>query len=268
VIRTLQKFTYMARQRSGFYSTIEYIGPRPLKAKRQNFFGGWVIVAIAVGMGFWFGRPLIPFLKAANVDASVEQASLLIGSLEQSKDFGSNLAAVALAHSSESIAYDKTYYKIAYPNGDVPPNRGMAADVLIRCYRKLGIDLQVEVHNDMVEHFRSYPQLWDASGPDTNIDHRRIANLQRFFERKGQTITSSRNANEYRPGDIVVWSLPTTSEVHIGIVVPGPGNRANEAWVVDNMGAGVKWENILFDYHIERHFRYPGDPLPPVKSDD
>jgi uncharacterized protein len=246
----------MARQRSGFYSTIEYIGPRPQKAKRPNFFGGWVIVAIAVGMGAWFGKPLIPFLKATQVGASEEQASLLINSLEQSKNFGSNLAAAALAHSSESVAYDSSYYKIAYPNGDVPAAKGMAADVLIRCYRKLGIDLQQEVHQDMAEHFRLYPQLWDAPGPDTNIDHRRIANLQRFFERKGETITPSRNATEYRPGDIVVWSL-ANAEIHIGIVVPGPGGRANESWVVDNMGAGVKWENVLFDYNIERHFRYP-----------
>ncbi len=248
----------MSRSRSGFYSTIEYIGPRPQKPKRQNFFGGWVIVAIAVGMGFWFGRPLIPFLKAAQVGASTEQATILISSLEQSKDFGSKLAAAALFHSSDPVTYDPSYYKIAYPNGDVPATKGVAADVIIRCYRKLGIDLQAEVHEDMAEHFRLYPQLWGASAPDTNIDHRRVANLQRFFERKGQSITPSRNGMEYRPGDIVVWSL-ANAEKHIGIIVPGPGDRASEAWVVDNMGAGVKWENVLFDYNIERHFRYPAE---------
>lgn len=245
----------MPRPRSGFYSTIEYIGPRPQKPKRQNFFGGWVIVVIAVGIGSWFGRPLIPFLKAAQVAPSTEQAEILISSLEQSNDFGDKLAATALAHSSEPVTYDPSYYKIAYPNGDVPPSKGVAADVIIRCYRKLGMDLQVDVHDDMAEHFRLYPQLWGASAPDTNIDHRRVANLQRFFERKGQTLTPSRNVSEYRPGDIVVWSL--AKEPHIGIIVPGPGDRRNEAWVVDNMGAGVKWENVLFDYNIERHFRYP-----------
>jgi len=246
----------MPRSRSGFYSTIEYIGPRPQKPKRPNFFGGWVIVAIAVGMGFWFGKPLIPFLKAAQVGASTEQAVIQIASLEQSKDFGSKLAAVALFHSGDTVSNDLAYYKIAYPNGDIPANKGVAADVIIRCYRKLGIDLQVEVHEDMAEHFRLYPQLWGLSGPDTNIDHRRVANLQRFFERKGQTISPSRNPMEYRPGDIVVWTL-ANAEKHIGIIVPGPGDRAHEPWVVDNMGAGVKWENILFDFNIERHFRYP-----------
>ncbi|MES2657109.1 MAG: DUF1287 domain-containing protein [Verrucomicrobiota bacterium] len=246
----------MPRPRSGFYSTIEYIGPRPQKPKRRNFFGGWVIIVIALGMGFWFGRPLVPFLKATQVDATVEQASLLISALEDTNKFGSGLAAAALAHSGDNVAYDPSYYKIAYPNGDLPSGKGVAADVIIRCYRRMGIDLQVLVHEDMMADFRPYPQLWDATGPDSNIDHRRVENLQKFFERKGQTLTPSRNAAEYRPGDIVVWSL-ANADAHIGIIVPGPGDRAHEAWVVHNMGAGVKWENVLFDYPVQRHFRYP-----------
>ena len=87
----------MPRPRPGFYSTIEYIGPRPQKPKRRNFFGGWVIIVIALGMGFWFGRPLIPFLKATQVVTSMENADLLISSLKESKDFGGGLAAAALA---------------------------------------------------------------------------------------------------------------------------------------------------------------------------
>ena len=248
----------MARSRSGFHTTIEYIGPRPQKPKRRNFFGGWVIIVIAVGMGFWFGRPLIPFLKATQVGASMEQAGLLISSLKESKRFGNGLAAVALAHSGETVNYDPAYYQIAYPNGDVPPHKGVAADVVVRSYRGMDMDLQVLVHEDMAENFRLYPQLWSASAPDTNIDHRRVANLQRFFERKAQTITPTRNPADYRLGDIVVWSLPN-AEAHIGIIVPGPGDRAGEAWVVHNMGAGVKWENILFDYSIQRHFRFPAE---------
>ena len=250
----------MPRPRSGFYNTIEYIGPRPQKPKRRNFFGGWVIIAIALGFGFWFGRPLIPFLKATQVVTSAENANVLISSLKSSRDFGSSLAAAALAHSGEIVSYDPSYYKIAYPNGDLPANKGVAADVVVRCYRALGVDLQVLVHEDMSANFRGYPGLWGATAPDTNIDHRRVANLQRFFEHKGQTIVDpqsakpSRNASDYRPGDIVVWELGNAE--HIGIIVPGPGDRASEPWVVHNMGAGVKWENILFDYSIQRHFRY------------
>ncbi len=247
----------MARPRSGFYNTIEYIGPRPQKSKRKNFFGGWVIIVIAVGIGFWFGRPLIPFLKATNVEPSMEQADLLISSLKSSGNPGGPLAAAALEHSGDQVAYDRDYFKIAYPGGDVPANKGMAADVIVRCYRELGVDLQVLVHEDMAENFRLYPQLWEATGPDTNIDHRRVPNLQRFFERKGETLTPSRSAADYKPGDIVIWSL-ANAETHIGIVVPGPGNQAGEPWVVHNVGGGVKWENVLFDQAPQRHFRFPG----------
>jgi uncharacterized protein len=246
----------MSRPRSGFYNTIEYIGPRPQKPKRRNFFGGWVIIVIAVGMGFWFSRPLLPFLKATQVTTSMENADLLISSLKSSGKFGEGLAAVALAHSGQSIAYDPSYYKIAYPNGDLPANRGVAADVIVRCYRAMGIDLQVLVHEDMSENFRGYPGLWGATAPDTNIDHRRVPNLQRFFEHKGETLPPSRDASDYQPGDLVVWELGNSE--HIGIVVPGPGDRAGEPWVVHNMGAGVKWENILFDYSVQRHFRFSG----------
>jgi hypothetical protein len=246
----------MARSRPGFYSTIEYIGPRPQKPKRPHFFGGWVILVIAVGIGFWFGRPLVPFLKATQQVVSTEQAEILISSLASSADPAQRLAAAALAHSGEKITYDPSYYKIAYPDGDIAPAKGASADVVIRCVRKLGIDLQKEIHEDMTGNFRHYPQLWNALGPDTNIDHRRVANLQRFFERKGQTLTASRNPEDYRPGDIIVWEL-ANADKHIGIVVPGPGEHAGEPWVVHNMGAGVKWENLLFDFKIDAHFRYP-----------
>lgn len=245
----------MARKRSSFYETIEYIGPRPQKPKRRHFFGGWVILVIAVGIGTWFGRPLVPMLKATQQGVSMEQAAVLVSSLEESGDPAARLAAAALSYTGEGVVFDGAYYKIAYPNGDIAPGKGSAADVIIRCYRKLGIDLQQLVHEDMSANFRPYPQLWGASAPDSHIDHRRIPNLERFFERKGETLTASRNPSDYRPGDIVVWSL-ANGEKHIGIVVPGPGNRAAEPWVVHHKDTEVKWEDSLFDYKIESRFRY------------
>jgi len=244
----------MPRRKTGFYSTIEYIGPRPTKPKKQYFFGGWVILLIAVALGFWFGRPLLPLLKAEQ--ATVQQAEAISATLDESTEPGPRLAAAALRRSMETVVYDRAYYSIAYPMGDIPPGKGGPADLVIRAMRQIGVDLQVEVHEDMKANFRYYPQLWNAMGADPNIDHRRVPNLQRFFERKGETLTTSREASEYRPGDIVVWSL-SNAEKHIGIVVPGPGNHMSEPWVVHNIGSGVKWENILFDYKIEAHFRYP-----------
>jgi uncharacterized protein YijF (DUF1287 family) len=246
----------MARPRPGFHSTIEYIGPRPQKPKRRHFFGGWVILVISVGVASWFGRPLVPFLKATQQGPSMEQAGLLISSLQDSPEMSRRLAAHALAYANENISFDSAYYKIPYPNGDIATNKGSAADVVIRCCRQLGIDLQQEVHEDMESHFRCYPQLWGALAPDSNIDHRRIANLERFFERKAKVLTPSREPKNYQPGDIVVWSL-ANAEKHIGIVVPGPGGRAGEPWVVHHKDTVVKWEDVLFDYTIDGHFRFP-----------
>lgn len=246
----------MARRRNGYFETIEYIGPRPQKKKRRNFFGGWVILVIAVGVGAWFGRPLVPMLKANQQGVSIEQAALLIADLRGAGGEGAALAASALVLSGEEIIYDNAYYKIDYPNGDISPGKGNAADMVIRCLRGIGIDLQREVHEDMAQNFRLYPQLWGGSGPDSHIDHRRIPNLERFFERHGQSLPPTRAPEDYRPGDIVVWSL-ANAEKHIGIVVPGPGKRAGEPWVVHHKDTHIQWENALFDYKIESHFRYP-----------
>jgi uncharacterized protein YijF (DUF1287 family) len=245
----------MARKRQEFYQTIEYIGPRPQKPKKRNFFGGWVILVIAVGIGVWFGRPLVPVLKASQQGGSMEQAALLISTMEKSTDLSARLAAAALAYAGEGVVYDASYYKISYPNGDIAPGKGSAADVIIRCYRKLGIDLQQLVHEDMSANFRPYPQLWGASAPDPSIDHRRIPNLERFFERNGEALPASRQPLDYRSGDLVVWSL-ATGDKHIGIVVPGSGNRTNERWVVHHKDGEVKWEDALFNYKIESAFRY------------
>lgn len=245
----------MARNRSGFYSTIEYIGPRPQKPKRPNIFGGWVILVIAGGIGFWFVKPLVQSLQAAQNGASLEETNLVITTLSASKNASDRLAAAALSHSRESVAFDASYYKIDFPGGDVPPNKGNAEDVIIRCFRRLGVDLQKEVNDDMTANFREYPQLWEATAPDPSIDHRRALNLQRFFGRHGESLPTTRNGSDYHPGDIVVWGL-STGKTHIGIVVPSPSGPEGDPWIVHNNGAGVKWESGLFDHQIIGHFRY------------
>ena len=255
----------MATKRSGFYDTIEYIGPRPQKPKRQNFFGGWVILVIAGGIAFWFGRPLMPFLRAAQAGASVEQTTLLVGVLKRSDAFGDRLAAAALEHSLRPVSYESAYYKIPYPNGDVPYNKGKAEDVIVRCYRQMGIDLQAEVHEDMVKNFTLYPQIFPGvTAPDTNMDHRRTLNLQRFFSRHGEELSPSRTATDYKPGDIVVWALVgnQSAEAHIGIVVPSPEGNEYQPWVVHHLDSTVKWENALFNYQILGHYRYPAGKSP------
>lgn len=251
----------MSRQRSGYYNAIEYIGPRPQKPKKTNFFGGWVIVVIAIAAAVFFGKPLVGGVLAADKAPTNAQVEMIVSQLEQSGSFSEKLAAEALKYSGSQVSYDPAYYKIQYPEGDVPATKGVASDLLIRCYRKLGIDLQKEIHEDMDQNFRLYPQLWAATAPDKNIDHRRVPNIQRFLSRKGETLSTSSNAAEYKVGDIVIWAL-ANAETHIGIVVPSASvdHNSSSPWVVHHpAGGGVKWEKALFGHQILGHFRFPGE---------
>lgn len=252
----------MARKRSGFYDTIEYIGPRPQVRKRQSFFGGWVILLIAAAVGFWVMRPLLPFLRAAQTGASAEQTHLVAEDLRRSGAFGDGLAAAAIEYSTRPVAYETAYYdNIGYPNGDVPMNKGKAEDVIVRCFRKMGVDLQKEVHEDMTENFRQYPQIFPGvTGPDRNMDHRRALNLQRFFARKGMELPARGNDADYQPGDVVLWALVSkkSAEAHIGIVVPGPDGGRDRPWVVHHLEGAVKWEDALHAFQPLGHYRFSG----------
>lgn len=247
----------MARSRPGYYSAIEYIGPRPKKPKKPSFFGGWVIVMIAIAAGVIFAKPWIGSLVAAQIGPTEAQSESLIRELEISGLMGDHLAAEALKYANRGISFDSAYYEIPYPSGDIPRSKGMAADLVVRCFREVGLDLQQLMHEDMKMDFRVYPQLWQSNSPDENIDHRRVPNLLRFFTRKGQVLKNSRDEKDYHVGDIVVWALPN-AEIHIGIVVPSPeGKSGNSPWVIHHpVYEEVKWENGLFNYQILGHFSF------------
>lgn len=166
------------------------------------------------------------------------------------------LVTSARAQTRERVIYDGSYRAIDYPLGDVPRNRGVCTDVLIRAYRAaLGVDLQVLVHEDMAASFADYPQLWGLRRPDRNIDHRRVPNLRRFFERAGAALPVSRDASDYAPGDIVSWTLPG-NQPHIGIVSDRrvPGTRRPQ--IIHNIGAGPVEDDILLAFEITGHYRY------------
>jgi hypothetical protein len=170
--------------------------------------------------------------------------------------FQEHLAEVAVDQTRERVVYDGSYRVISYPGGDVPRDRGVCADVIVRAYRELGFDLQVLVHEDMAAHFSAYPRDWDLSHPDANIDHRRVPNLQTFFTRNGEKLPVTRNPLDYRPGDLVTWvvagSLP-----HIGIVSADLNSEGTRPLMVHNIGAGPQLEDMLFDYPVTGHYRYP-----------
>ncbi len=171
------------------------------------------------------------------------------------ENFFNRLAESALELTSEPVDYDPSYYTISYPNGDIPRNKGVCTDVIIRAYRKMGIDLQKEVHEDMKANFSKYPRIWGLNKPDKNIDHRRVPNLMVFFERFGDVKPITHNPSDYNPGDIVCWNLGG-AVTHIGFVVNKKTADGKRYKVVHNIGAGQVLEDCLFSYKIIGHYRY------------
>lgn len=171
------------------------------------------------------------------------------------RQFGQQLAYAAISLTRNKVVYDPTYFVIPYPNGDVPSNKGVCSDVVIRAYRKLNIDLQELVHQDMKANFKSYPKIWGLTKPDPNIDHRRVPNLMAFFTRKGDVLPITTDAKDYLPGDIVCWNL-SGKITHIGIVVTESTVAEKGPGIVHNIGQGQVIEDMLFNYTIIGHFRY------------
>jgi uncharacterized protein len=177
-------------------------------------------------------------------------------------DLMQKLVQAAKERTSHNVRYDGSYFSISYPNGDVPEHIGVCTDVVIRSYRKIGVDLQKEVHEDIKTNFNLYPsnRIWGLNHPDKNIDHRRVPNLRVFFVRHGVSIPISRDAEDYKPGDLVTWVLPGNLP-HIGIVVDEMSSDGQRPLIVHNIGEGPKMEDMLFDYKITGHYRYIGNEI-------
>lgn len=157
----------------------------------------------------------------------------------------------------KAVFYDSDYRKIDYPMGDVPAYKGVCSDVIIRSYRGIDIDLQKLLHEDIKANFSAYPskRMWGLNKPDTNIDHRRVPNLEVFFTRKGKVKPITKNAEDYVPGDIVSWRLDN-GRPHIGIVVNKKSWDNQRYLVMHNIGFGQVAEDVLFSWKITGHFTY------------
>jgi uncharacterized protein YijF (DUF1287 family) len=171
------------------------------------------------------------------------------------ENFYHQLADSALTLTHDQVVYDPGYYTMDYPNGDVPEDRGVCTDVIIRAYRKMGIDLQKEVHEDIKANFNAYPNIWGLTSTDKNIDHRRVPNLMTFFERNGEVKIISSNPIDYAPGAIVCWHLGG-GVTHIGLVSNLKSDGGTRYLVIHNIGAGQVVEDCLFHFEIIGHYRY------------
>lgn len=171
--------------------------------------------------------------------------------------FGLRLSAAAEERALQSVVYDAAYVQLAYPNGDVAPDRGVCSDEVVRAYRLLGIDLQRLVHEDMARAFHVYPKRWGLTRPDPNIDHRRVPNLATFFTRHGTSLEPSTDGDDYKPGDVVAWAL-ADGRPHIGLVTERRSADGKRPLVMHNIGFGPQIEDMLFGLTITGHYRYDG----------
>jgi uncharacterized protein YijF (DUF1287 family) len=181
----------------------------------------------------------------------------VISPIENPNSFAEKLSNAAIQIIDKDVVYTPDYVKLKYPNGDVPAKTGVCTDVIIRAYRKLNIDLQKEVHEDMVANFTKYPNLkkWGLKTTDKNIDHRRVPNLEVFFGRKGKTLLITQNANDYKTGEIVTWMI-NDKLPHIGIITHLKSEDGKRNLIVHNVGNGQVLEDCLFSYTIVGHFQY------------
>jgi len=189
---------------------------------------------------------LLPVTLLALLSAGVQAATSATG-----------LVAAARSQVGVTLSYDPRYERLAYPGGDVPIERGVCTDVVVRAYRKLGADLQVLVHKDMQQAWQVYQKngRWQMKAPDRNIDHRRVPNLATFFGRHGSSLPVSQDGSNYKAGDIVTWMLPGKL-THIGIV--SDRQAGGVPLIIHNIGAGAREDNILFAYPVTGHYRWQG----------
>jgi uncharacterized protein len=176
------------------------------------------------------------------------------GQAEAARLFPLRVAAGAELRAMTSEVYDPAYVKLAYPGGDVPDDRGVCTDTVVRAFRHAGVDLQVEVHEDMRASFAAYPKMWGLTKPDRNIDHRRVPNLETLFRRKGGAKAISDKAGAYLPGDIVSWRLTGGGLPHIGVVTRK--KLGGLPLIAHNIGAGTREEPCLFDWPMSGWFRF------------
>jgi uncharacterized protein YijF (DUF1287 family) len=165
------------------------------------------------------------------------------------------LIEAAAEQSKVTTGYDPSWVKIDYPGGDVPANSGVCSDVVVRAFRKTGIDLQKEVHEDMTRAWSEYPRRWGANRTDTSIDHRRVLNLMSYFDRQNKSLPITNDRADYLPGDVIAWQLSDGVE-HIGILTNYRTQPEQHYLVVHNIGAGARIEDVLLAWKIIGHYRY------------
>jgi len=205
------------------------------------------------------------------ITVSLLSGALLASAAEQAPP--ASIVRAARAQIGKTVGYDPRYRSLDYPGGDVPIETGVCTDVVVRALRKsIGLDLQKLVHEDMRRNFARYPQNWGLTGPDRNIDHRRVPNLQTYFQRNGWELPTTMNPRNFQAGDLVTCLVPPRLP-HI-MIVSDHTNSVGRPFVIHNIGAGAREEDRLFDFKITGHYRIrkiapagPANGRQPIRSE-
>lgn len=169
---------------------------------------------------------------------------------------GPAIATAASSQIGKTLSYDPSYQSLAYPNGDVPIEAGVCTDVVIRALRSgVKLDLQKLVHEDMKANFQAYPKNWGLKRPDKNIDHRRVPNLQTFFKRRGWELPLTKEAKNFKAGDLVTCIVPPNLP-HV-MIVSGRTGPDGRPLIIHNIGRGTREEDRLFEFKLTGHYRLP-----------
>jgi uncharacterized protein len=199
-------------------------------------------------------RSLLLGVCASLAAGGAQAAPAASAPTSQAASKATQLLAAARAQVGVTLHYDPAYSKIPFPGGDVPRQKGVCTDVIVRAYRDaLGLDLQALVNADMRAAFDAYPRTWGLAAPDRNIDHRRVPNLRTWFMRHDAALPTPRDASGWHPGDIFTSILPRNA-THIGFVSDRQG--ASRPLIIHNIGEGAREEDALLDWPITGRYRW------------
>ena len=191
--------------------------------------------------------------KSTTVKSVIEKISTTLFTPSTKETAAPSIVTSAREQIGKTLIYDPKYVGLSYPNGDIPLSRGVCTDVVIRALRDSSkVDLQKEVHEDMKRAFSSYPKIWGAKSTDKNIDHRRVPNLKNYFKRKGYALAVTKNAKDYKAGDIVTCKVK--GRPHI-MIVSSKQTREGVPFIIHNIGWGTRENDDLFTYELDGHYR-------------
>lgn len=199
---------------------------------------------------------VVVLLIAADRYYPVVMCALAFGANSKvERNAGLDIVTAARSQIGVTVKYVPAYEAIEYPNGDVPRERGVCTDVLIRALRDArGIDLQPLIYNDMKWHRWAYPLKSVFQSVDSSIVHRRVLNMECYSRRRGWTVLSNAVA-DFLPGDIVTCRVSGTLP-HV-MIVSDRCDTNGVPLVIHNIGRGTKEDSYLFANVVEGHFRCP-----------